>query len=231
MPTSNTYDIVQSAVLDTLGSHLSKHNARLALTIWEQRYAAKQLHGVASFLKDIAPLLEQSKANMQALRMDLYRSLAGINGQKNDADPTIPAQAAASLGSDDNVSLRMLKKRGNNATPDIQVFTAICENLIEGAQKSGFREFGEFKLALTEHLGSAKLASKVSEMLLNWVSHESELINGIIPRDRLAQIVNIFYISLCEAVGPVTGDAILNNAVTQADSLPAAKQFSPRQLL
>ena len=225
MSTTSIDTTVQSAVFEALSEHLNDQDATRALNIWEKDYTTKQLSGLVSFLQEISPLIEHSQADKHALRMSLFRNLSTARGFISDPNANQQPKEI------DNVSLRVLQERGDSQSADLEVFAVLCQHLIEGAQKSGFSEFGEFKLALNDHLDKSGLASVAKKSLLGWVSHEGELVKGIIPKDHLSHIVNMFYISLCEAVGPVTGDRILNYAVSQAEKTPAAQQFSPRKLL
>jgi hypothetical protein len=43
--------------------------------------------------------------------------------------------------------------------------------------------------------------------------------------------VNLLYVALCEALGPVAADQVLTRAVKRAEQGPAARLFSPRKLM
>lgn len=47
----------------------------------------------------------------------------------------------------------------------------------------------------------------------------------------LAESVELFYIALCETLGPVEADRLLTEAVQTAGRIEAAKRFSPRRLV
>lgn len=51
------------------------------------------------------------------------------------------------------------------------------------------------------------------------------------PQNVLAELVNVFYVALCEALGPVEADHVLTRAVREAEGLPQAREFSPRRFV
>jgi hypothetical protein len=51
------------------------------------------------------------------------------------------------------------------------------------------------------------------------------------PQNALAELVNAFYVALCEALGPVDADHVLTRAVREAEGLPQAREFSPRRFV
>jgi hypothetical protein len=47
----------------------------------------------------------------------------------------------------------------------------------------------------------------------------------------LSELVHVMYVALCETLGPVDADQVLTRAVKQAELVPAARSFSPKQFL
>lgn len=47
----------------------------------------------------------------------------------------------------------------------------------------------------------------------------------------LSELVHVLYVALCETLGPVDADQVLTRAVKQAELVPAARSYSPKQFL
>lgn len=233
---TNNKVIVWETVYNVLSNHLDENNAKLALTIWEAKYQDAQISGLVPFVNDLSKEIKLSNDRQHALRMDLYKSLFDVNKQdvnkQSDTASNKPAgQNTPDTGSStSNVSTRFLKEHAV-VTPDLIVFAAIGESMIEGAQRYGYREFSNFTLAMKDNLQQANLPTLVSQSILDWCSHTAELVHSTIPKEHLRRLVNIFYVSLCEAVGPSIADAILASAIQSAEKIPEARLFSPRQFL
>lgn len=52
-----------------------------------------------------------------------------------------------------------------------------------------------------------------------------------LPGAKLAEQVHQLYVALCEALGPVDADHVLNRAVKLVEQTPAARLYSPRKLM
>jgi hypothetical protein len=52
-----------------------------------------------------------------------------------------------------------------------------------------------------------------------------------LPDQQLAAQVHQLYVALCEALGPVDADHVLNRAVKLVEQTPAARLYSPRKLM
>jgi hypothetical protein len=52
-----------------------------------------------------------------------------------------------------------------------------------------------------------------------------------LPGAKLAEQVHQLYVALCEALGPVDADQVLNRAVKLVEQTPAARLYSPRKLM
>jgi hypothetical protein len=52
-----------------------------------------------------------------------------------------------------------------------------------------------------------------------------------IDKPELSTMVHCMYVALCEAQGPVRADEILDQAISYASKIPAAKIFFPKNFL
>jgi len=83
---------------------------------------------------------------------------------------------------------------------------------------------------MANNLLKAKLRSGAVE-LRNWMVNESELPNIKMHPDDMRRVVNMIYIGACEYFGPEDADSMLHEAILEAEELPAAKEFPPKELL
>jgi hypothetical protein len=120
------------------------------------------------------------------------------------------------------------------APADQQVFAALITALLEGVRQSHAGTWDEFRqgaLALLPELRSTPAVREVTR--LAWASAEPSATRWLIaaPEATLAELVNLTYVALCEALGPIDADRLLTEAVREAQRIPAARRFSPRRLV
>jgi len=120
------------------------------------------------------------------------------------------------------------------APAEQQVFAALIAALQEGVKQNHARDWDEFRqraLALLPQLRSTPAVREVAR--LAWGSSEPSAARWLIaaPEATLAELVNLTYVALCEALGPIDADRLLTEAVREAQRLPAARRFSPRRLV
>lgn len=120
------------------------------------------------------------------------------------------------------------------APAEQQVFAALVTALQEGVRQAhgrGWDEFRQHALALLPQLRSTPAVREVAR--LAWASSEPSATRWQIaaPEATLAELVNLTYVALCEALGPIDADRLLTEAVREAQRIPAARRFSPRRLV
>lgn len=121
------------------------------------------------------------------------------------------------------------------APAEQQVFAALITALQEGVRQGHGGDWDEFRqraLALLPQLRSTPAVREVAR--LAWGSSaEAPTARWLIaaPEATLAELVNLTYVALCEALGPIDADRLLTEAVREAQRIPAARRFSPRRLV
>lgn len=79
---------------------------------------------------------------------------------------------------------------------------------------------------------SLSLSSLVERQRLNsWIMGYTNKLQVNINLDDMQHCIHHAYMSACDFFGPTRADVILSNAVKATESLPAAKEFAPRNLL
>ncbi len=125
------------------------------------------------------------------------------------------------------------------AAPDLSGRPAV-QVVHAGLMRSALAQVRQYHPTAVEDLRSAALAQvgrvrvsgPVREAWRSAWEQEAQsdwLINA--PQNALAELVNTFYVALCEALGPVDADHVLTRAVREAEGLPQAREFSPRRFV
>jgi hypothetical protein len=86
---------------------------------------------------------------------------------------------------------------------------------------------------LTDAFRQTRLASSDHLRALNWAragAVDDSLLGGMTDAS-LKMLVQGLYVAACDALGPVAADRLLAQSIARAQSLPAAVEFSPDQLL
>lgn len=201
-----------------------------AFFFWEEHYSQDGTFRVSQYIDALMQHVGLNASQRRELSVALYaamgkpdQALAVIpavlrRNQSGTAVPT-PVAAAASPG----------KPMVGQSAASI-VLGELLTQLVDGAVRSRKLE------DLIESLGfdGAELTAASARAATQWVTHELRDARAfaaqVAEADRRS-IVNLVYVALCEAIGPVGADRVLAQATQQAERLPEAIEFSPRQLL
>lgn len=115
---------------------------------------------------------------------------------------------------------------------ETQVFAALMRAALQAAQQSHPAALEELRDSATAMLPRLRGGPRLREQLRSAWSQAGQadwLILG--SAASLAEIVEQFYVALCETLGPVEADRLLTEAVREAGRVEAAKRFSPRRLV
>lgn len=117
-------------------------------------------------------------------------------------------------------------------TPEMNVFAALISQIVSEAGYPQAESYNLFMMTFKDEIASAKLEDSSREQFLSWVDALSlKVFKRNIIAAELSTMVHCLYIALCEALGPVKADKILNQAVNHSSKIPAAKSFSPKNFL
>lgn len=120
--------------------------------------------------------------------------------------------------------------------PDIpaeqQVFAALMRSALQALRQTRPGALDEVRESLTASLPRLRGSPRLREQLRSaWSQVELGDWRLDASAAHLAEAVDLFYIALCEALGPVEADRVLTEAVREADRIEAARRFSPRRLV
>ncbi len=117
-------------------------------------------------------------------------------------------------------------------TPEMHVFAVLISRIVSEAGYPEAESYYIFNEVFKEEIEKAKLHEDNHKQIIVWVDTLSiKSFKRNIVAEELSAIVHCVYIALCEALGPVKTDKILNQAIRYSSKLPAAKIFSPKNFL
>lgn len=145
---------------------------------------------------------------------------------KSNKQPAVNQESATPI--------EQIKKASKNTrgSPEMNVFAALISQIVSEAGYPQAESYHAFKMAFKDEIASAKLEDANRKQILAWVDVLSlKAFNSNIALAELTTIVHCLYIALCEALGPVKADKVLNHAIVHSSKIPAAKIFSPKKFL
>jgi hypothetical protein len=116
--------------------------------------------------------------------------------------------------------------------PEVVVFGTLWREVLAEVQTFHPAAFDDLRQGTLSGLSGARLNASIRQQVQEaWQqpAEQSWLLNT--SETELAELVNLLYVALCEALGPVEADQVLTRAVKAASLLPQARQFSPRRLI
>ncbi|ULQ47278.1 hypothetical protein JN531_003090 [Flagellatimonas centrodinii] len=177
---------------------------RDALALWDGTYAKDRANAMTDFAQTLTAQLGLAPRQAVALRSALFQALLKYDVQR-DAPPAGPASTGATIGS-----------------PAYIVFREMAVRLFNTAEHAGPEALRDF----------IETAESPETAILSGGLHQGDFgaVSGADDKT-LASILHRLYVGLVHAVGPVAADRGLARAVSAAEALPAAVQFSPQRLL
>ena len=121
------------------------------------------------------------------------------------------------------------KKKGSL---EMTVFVALISRLTISAGYPQAESYQAFNEAVKEEIATIYIEDSSRKQIIDWVDvlNLTAFKSNFAPEE-LSPIVHCMYIALCEVLGPVEADKILNQAIHYTSQLPLAKKFSPKNFL
>jgi hypothetical protein len=117
-------------------------------------------------------------------------------------------------------------------TPEMSVFVVLITKITAEAGYPEAESYGIFKEVFKEEMAEARVYDFNRKQVTAWVDTlDLKVFKRNIDKPELFLMVHSLYVALCEALGPVEADFILDNAVSFSAKIPAAKLFSPTNFL
>ena len=199
-----------------------------AFFFWEEHYSQQGTFRVSQYIDALMQHVGLNQAQRRELSVALYSAM----GKPDQALAVVPVvlrrnQSAAAVPSTQAATTAKPRARQSSATT---ILGEVLAQLVDGAVRA--RKLEDLLEILD--FGTTELAPASARAAQQWVANQLREAHGfavqVAEADRRS-VVNIIYMALCEALGPVGADRILGHATQQAERLPEAVDFSPRQLL
>lgn len=204
---------------------VTKPELATAMNLWHEEFAAEPSFQPMLFFKRFSQLvaLDGRGAQIRSLLLqNMFKPLPDLGPEPSSDGGSSPAPAtAASPPSAYGQSARSA------------VFCALLAAVVQETQEySGLTQ--RLREALRNGIqGSGVSASAVQEVKA-WTTSADSLIHPNLrsfQTDEMVRLIDQIYVLTCEYLGPKQADLLLGRALRQAERLPEARDFSPRQLL
>jgi hypothetical protein len=198
-----------------------------AFFFWEDHYSQQGTFRVSQYIDALMQHVGLNQAQRRELSVALYAAM----GKPDRGLAVVPAVLRRNPGPPTAV----VTSTAPPASPApqssaITIFAELLAQLVDGAIRARKLE----DVLETLDFGTAELTPASARAATQWAANQLREARSCAARidasDRRS-VVNVIYIALCEALGPVDADRILGQATQQAERLPEAADFSPRQLL
>ncbi|MGY0196136.1 hypothetical protein ACWA7J_13825 [Leptothrix sp. BB-4] len=120
-----------------------------------------------------------------------------------------------------------------DAPPAVLVFEALITAALAEVRLRHPGELADLRDSSVSGLDGSRLGASSRNLVRNAWQHQAEpgAWRLVLPTPELGELVHLFYVALCEALGPVDADQVLTRAVREAEQVPAAQRHSPRLFL
>lgn len=221
---NDTSSVAENRVWKVLHQLLAADQADQGMLIWRQRYRDARLTGLVSFVTELTRLFKLEPQRRKDLVTELFRELSGVHGGDS---------AVAARSKPDPVTQTPRESSDHDASDhDARVvFRSVGQALFEGIDPLNAAAAEEFRRTVLRQLQALGLDADLQHALLAWFAGKPVPEPGSLMTSQLAPIIHAIYVALCEALGPVQADALLDQAVGRARQLHEARHFSPHRLL
>ena len=227
----------QNAIQEALQSLLNDAQLDKAMQIWRLKHADKPAFALQHFVRECcaslslpekrSEMLQCLVQKLTALQMRIRESAdVPVRTEPVAADPAFKQEPLPSISGQET-------KVGASAVPGLngalQVFQMVIENI---CSDSGREASIGIRTSLVNNLAPLRLTQGTRAAIENWLFGREKALGIVdVPLSAMQRMVNLAYVGLCEACGPVKADAILDNAVRRAARTATACNFDPVRLL
>lgn len=206
----------RKAIEEALMPFIQGKSLANALVLWDEKYAHQPTFALQHYLRELCSDLEIAHMRSRILQ-SLVSALSALQDDRQN-------HTAAKNTKPDRPTISMAAEQ--NSSPILIMFMALVEHLIDAP---GGDASTRIRLYVIENLGKIALPPNERWALQGWLNRMVPLTGAAPGIDSMQQIINLAYVALCEYLGPIKADAILQNAVSQVQKAhPAA---SVRSLL
>jgi hypothetical protein len=215
------------AVHKSLAPFLQGKELMSALWLWEEGANTGSVLALKDYVARICnrPKLQELRA---AVHLALVRSMT-LPLANLGPDPWPLMQAARR----NQTPTSMQAPLGD--TSGTEVFEYVLDQLFYDLRDRQQAGINRIRVWLHERLGShldgLGMDASMAAGVVRWLNGSSPHVSVLLPIEVMRRLVHAVYLLACEYYGPVVTDAALARAIRAAETLPAARRFSPQELL
>lgn len=223
------------AINKALAGFLPQDKLLDALWLWEMKFSDRSAFEISDYLHAVCETPELKKRQSE-IRRNLIRFMSQQMTELGpDPWPLMRDYALTTSNGQTETPPELIDRETPlneilAVNPSLGVMLFVLGHWLDAMLDSNPAYAARIRSFMANNLPKAKLARGAME-LRNWMVNESELPNIKIHPDDMRRVVNMLYIGACEYFGPDEADSMLHEAIREAEELPAAKEFSPKELL
>ncbi len=188
----------RKAVEAALMPFLQGQTLAQALVLWDEKYAHKPTFALQHYLRELCSDIELAHMRSRMLQalVTAFSSLQDKRQEHSIAPATTATKIAANK---------------NHSSPELQMFMALVEQLINSAKGDNATRV---RLYVLENVEKMALPPNDRRALQGWLN-QIEPLTGTTPTIHLMQqVINLAYVGLCEYLGPIKADQLLQQSVS-----------------
>ncbi|MGR8934392.1 MAG: hypothetical protein ACU837_08395 [Gammaproteobacteria bacterium] len=231
------------AAYAALESVLPQSELLESLWMLHENYHSEEMSGIMAFINAVAQRFSLSADIRKRLYQDYFGFLraspAKLPGdpwpmmqayRNQDATPQRVARSALAPPQPQPQTAKAAPPAEPLAA-ELCVFGALLANACAMMQQFHSAQAEELSETFFVLLQDEKAPQSLQDELQTWWPGGGQKTWRMdLPVKQLAQIVHLYYLALCQAIGPVAADRLLTRAAAKTAELPEAGVFSPQRL-
>lgn len=203
---------------DMANSLLPRHQVEHFLIMWRECQVVQVHCSVSGFVKKLGAELGLDATLTAKLQVKLFEEVL------------VHRRTGSTLNGRRDIAMKITKIRrvGDDATHVFLGLIAAMDHLV-GTRYS--RQQSEVRAYLVKQSRTIPVCSVNTGALLSGECAPTELAVSIATETERQLMIHFYYLSLCEAVGPIAADRLLSDAVKVVEQQSTAASYSPRRLL
>ena len=199
--TQEEYTRRRRALYTGMMPYLDSRQLMEALMLWEQKYANSQVFSAKFFVADLARVISKD--------IDTKALLANILDSWKMPDEELSPDPSDHI-SNYRTKLRKIAPK-NNLPPEMVAFKLLVTKLLENCPPD---TADDLKKYVIRKASSLDIDLNLKWQIVKWLGSESSNIRvPFVKVAELRKVVNLFYIGMCERLGPVVSDELLSKTV------------------
>jgi hypothetical protein len=198
------------AVFTVLSDYVHDDSLWQALAQWESGYSEQSQFELNKFLANCS-YIEAIAKNRTAIYRQMIALLMAPENQRLKPDPIRELELYKKQG----FTAQKLSRTKNLTLQDIQskpAFSALTAELLDAVRSDTQQRLKRY---LQDQMASLQLEQGVRMGVMHWLDERDKLPDMHIDLLTMRKLVNTLYIGLCESLGPVQADQILNAAAAR----------------